>query len=298
MIRNRTTFLIPVWSSDVYAKQVKKQLIEQGVPESNIKFITEKISRAISLNKYINEATTEYVGIFDDDVVLAPNVVEVLEDLLDKYPNVGFATAPVQQAVDLNIPTPRFSPSTPDEQALENISAKMWTFNATIYRKSCGVKMDEDFFGSQLIDWDFGLELLHKGFLSLSDHRTAVCHKQTVYDKKNLCYHAVVARSRHIFMRKWQNRDTWINVKDYNISNNSEIPTLEEITHSNEDWLLQYIAKYDKPGLISCWFNPRFCGDAKESTSAYMRFIENCVKKVESEFNPFINDANSIPIFK
>lgn len=293
---SRTTFLIPVWSSDVYAKQVKKQLMEQKVPESNIVFIKEKISRSISLNKYINEAKTEFIGIFDDDVVLAPNVVEVLEELLDKYPNVGFATAPVQQVKDLVVPKPELAAYTPDSQSLENISARMWTFNATIYRKSCGVKMDEDFFGGQLIDWDFGLELLHKGYLSLSDHRTAVAHKQTVYDKKNLFYHAIVARSRHIFMRKWQDRNAWVDVKQYNLQHNDEIPTLEELTHSNEDWLIKYIARFDNAGLVGCWFNPRFLNDKK--SKAFIEDMALNIIKTQQEFNPFVNDMNSIPIFK
>ncbi len=291
----KTTFLIPVWSSDVYAKQVKKQLMEQGVAEDKIIFTTEKITRAISLNKQIKEITTEYVGIFDDDVMLAPNVVSQLEDLLDRNPKIGFAIAPVQQMTELKTPVPHMPPSASDERSLENQSAKMWTFNACIYRKSCGVALNEDLFGAQLADWDFGLELLHKGYLSIADHRTAVAHKATTFEKKSLAYHGVVARNRHIFISKWKNRGNWTNVADYNKKNNNEIPTLEELTHNSEDWLFGYIAEYDRPGLIECYFNPRF-----GSNEALNKWISNTSAKInntEQTFNPTITDMSSVPKF-
>lgn len=291
----KTTFIIPVWSTDVYAKQVKKQLMEQGVAEEKIIFITEKISRAVSLNKAIKNITTEYVGIFDDDVMLAPNVVSRLEDLLDKNPKIGFAIAPVQQMMDLVVPKPDLPESAPDNQSLENTSAKSWTFNATIYRKSCGVLMDEDFFGGQLIDWDFSLDLLHKGYLSVADHRTAVAHKTTAFTGKSLAYHGVVARSRQIFMTKWKDRDNWANVADYNKKNNNEIPSLEELTHNSEDWLIEYIAKYDKFGLAECYFNPRF--GSNEKLNQWLASTSTKINQTEQIFNPKITDMSSIPKF-
>ena len=167
--------------------------------------------------------------------------------------------------------------------------------NATIYRKSCGVLMDEDFFGGQLIDWDFSLDLLYKGYLSIADHRTAVAHKTTSFEKKSLCYHGVVARSRQIFMTKWKDRDNWTNVADYNKKNNNEIPTLEEITHWNEDKLIEYIAKYDKFGLAECYFNPRF--GSNEKLNQWLTSISAQINQAEQIFNPKITDMSSIPRF-
>ena len=294
-MKAKTTYIIPVWSTDVYAKQVKKQLMEQGVAEENIIFTTEKISRAVSLNKAIANITTEYVGIFDDDVMLAPNVVSVLEDLLDRNPKIGFAIAPVQQMDELAVPKPDLPEAAPDGQSLENQSAKCWTFNACIYRKSCDVILDEDLFGAQISDWDFGLSLLHKGYLSIADHRTAVAHKKTSFQNKNIMYHGVVARNRQIFMTKWKDRDNWTNVADYNKKNNNEIPTLEEITHLNEDKLIEYIAKYDKFGLTECYFNPRF--GSNEKLNQWLSSTATKINETEQIFNPKITDMSSIPRF-
>jgi hypothetical protein len=297
----KTTYLIPVWSTAEHAVKLQEQLINQGVDPSLIIFTKEKKSRAQVLNKYVKDIKTEYIGLCDDDVVISDNAVQVLEDLLDKYPKIGMALAPTFQEKVLIKPTPRISSVAPDEQSLENTSARMWSFNFTLLRRNTGklgsdIRFDEDYFGSQLIDWDLGLELLHNGYMSVIDHRCAVAHKQTSYDTKSLAYHAVVARSRHIFMKKWQDRDFWFGVEDYNIKHNNEIPTLEEITHASESWLMQYIAKYDGGGLMSCWFSPRFDDDKK--SSAYMKSCINVFKENKQIFNPQIIDMNSVPIFK
>lgn len=288
---SKTTFFIPTWSGEIGALKVKKQLMDQGVPEKLICFIKEKISRSISLNRAILACTTPYMGILDDDIIIADNAVEVLEELLDKYPHVGLAIAPVQQAEKLAKPKPDCPPHATDEVSLENQSSKMWTLNCVIYRKSLGIMFDESYFGSQLLDWDFGLELLNRGFLSLADHRTAVMHQTTSFEQKNMFYHAVVARSRHIFMTKWKNRNEW-----HGLGHAGTIPTLEELTHASETFLIQYIAQYDGPGLASCWFNPRFSNN--KNFQIFNINFTNVFNNTKSLFNPFVNDMNSPPIFK
>lgn len=287
------TFLIPVWFSDEYAQQLKKQLIQQGVDSSQIVLMSEKESRAKVLNRYIQKYNTEYICLCDDDVIISDNAVAQLYRTIEKYPNFGMVLAPTIQVSELTKPKPRLV-SVPDEQALENTSARMWSFNFTLIR-NFGIKFDEDYFGSQLIDWDIGLEYLKKGYLSIIDHRTAVAHKQTVYDSKSLCYHAVVARSRHIFMRKWQNHEYWTNVEDWNKANNHEIPTLEQITHMSENDLIKYICQFEQGGL-NIWFQARFGNN--ETLNKYLNNIANTGNNTKSLFNPIISDMNAIPILK
>jgi hypothetical protein len=293
----KTTYLIPCWSTDEYALKLKEQLIQQGVDPGLIWFTKEKKSRAWVLNKYIKDITTEYIGLCDDDVIISDNAVSVLEDLMDKYSQIGMALAPTFQQKELSKPIPKLKLSTPDENAIENTSAKMWSFNFTLLRKSCNVIFDEDFFGSQLIDWDVGLDLLNKGYMSVIDHRCAVAHKQTMYDSKSLTYHAVVARSRHIFMEKWKDIQNWKGVEEFNKSNNNAIPTLEEITHASEKWLMNYVSKYDQAGLINCWFAPRF--GTEEAINNFLKdFHTNYVGKNNQIFNPYVHDMMKIPTFK
>ena len=293
---NKTTFLIPCWNSSNRYINLKNQLIEQGVSERNIILCHEKKSRSLIVNKYIRDINTEYIGLCDDDVIISDNAVATLETVLDKYPKVGLALAPSLQQKILCKPIPTLAPSDSDDKSIENTSSKMWSFNFTLMRNSCGIFLDEDIFGGQLIDWDLGLEFLYQGYFSVIDHRCAVSHQKTEFHNKSLAYHAVVARNRHIFMTKWRNRSVWTNLDDYNAKNNNVIPTLEEVTHASEKWLFDYISKFDQAGLVDCWFKPRF-GNEASLNFFISEFNEKYITQNNQIFNPQIIKPDLLPVF-
>ncbi|MEQ1826821.1 MAG: hypothetical protein ABL921_12780, partial [Pirellula sp.] len=210
----KTTFYITTWNPEgAGTKRVVSSLKAQGVIDEHIKLITEKISRPKSLNKAIVDCQTPYVGMLEDDVAFSDNAVSQLETLLDRMPNIGLAIADVQQVGSERELAESVVPSRPpnagDDASLHSCSAQMWTLNFVLLRKSTNVRFDESYFGNQVFDWDYGLELLRAGYLSVVDRRTKVRHVRTNYASKSLSYHAMVARNRHIFKTKWESRDTW-----------------------------------------------------------------------------------------
>lgn len=296
---SKTTFYITSWDPlGAKVTSLKKELIKQGVPKERIRVLSERKSRPAVLNAAIRECTTEYIGFLEDDVKPAHNAVKVLENLLDKYTNAGLAIAPVQQYNEDEIGTAlgRVPEDTPDSKSLQNMSNKMWTLNFVIFRKSTGVYFDEDFFGNQVFDWDFGLQLMKKGFLSLGDHRTAVAHTQTSYEKKSLAYHAAVCRNRQIFMSKWKDIDKWHCVNIYNSMYPNTIPTIEELTHASENWVMNYISKYDHYGLVSCWYQSRF--GVLQRIANYCADFEKDFYENKQIYNPIIENEQSFPKFK
>jgi len=297
---NKTTFYITSWDPlGAKVTSLKKELVKQGVAKERIKVLSDRTSRPGVLNRAIRECTTKYIGFLEDDVVPAHNAVKILENLLDNYPNAGLAIAPVQQWNEEEIirATPRVAENTPDRHCLQDMSNQMWTLNFVIFRKSTGVFFDEDFFGNQIFDWDFGLQLMNKGFLSLGDHRTAVAHTQTNYGKKSLAYHAVVCRNRQIFMSKWKDINKWLCVNVYNLANPNTIPTIEELTHTSEQWIMDYISQYDHYGLVDCWYKSRF--ENIHKIASYCADFEHdfigCNKQI---YNPIIENEQSFPKFK
>jgi len=250
LVYDKVTFYITSWDPNgPKVKSIKNELVQQGVLEHNIGVISERISRPITLNRAIRECKTEYVGFCEDDVFPASNAVKTLNTMLEKRHNVGLAIAFLKETEAITRPAPELPENSTDEMSLANLSNRLFTLNFVLFRKSTGILFDESYFGNQFFDWDFGLELLRKGYLSVADRRTAVAHHRTEYNHKNLFYHACVARNCQILMAKWENRGNWNGLADYNSRNANAIPTLEELSHSEEEWLWDYIFEYEPYGF-------------------------------------------------
>lgn len=263
------SFIVTAWEPDgAPARRLVESIVSQGVDRKRIHIVDDRISRPISLNRALMRCDTDYVGLCESDVIPSTNAVATLTRLLDRHPQVGLAAAKVHQVDELPLapPIPLRDPDASDGAALDDISGQMWTLNFVVYRRSTQILFDEDYFGNQIFDWDFGLELHHGGYLSMSDARCAVVHQRSDYVGKNIAYHACVARNRQILGLKWQNRVLWQGVKPFQRAHRGVIPTVEELTHANEEWLFKYIARFESGGLSEAYFKPRF-GDAAQTAS-------------------------------
>lgn len=258
------SFVVTSWEPEGNATRALVQsIVDQGVDRRAIEVSAERISRPISLNRAIARSTADYIGFCESDVMPSRNAVATLADLLDRRPDVALAAAEVQGFPDdpADALVPRVAAQSPDDLALRDISEQMWTLNFVLYRRSTQVLFDESYFGNQIFDWDFGLELLHHGYRSMVDARCAVAHRQTDYCAKSLSYHACVARNRQIFDHKWRCRADWRGLAAFDLVNPGVIPTIEELTHATEEWQYRYTAELERYGLQEFYFNTRF-GDA------------------------------------
>lgn len=289
-------FLVTSWDENAY-KALEKSLFNYGVQPEEIVKITKRESRGSLLNKYIQKhKDADYIYLLDEDIRIVHGDLERLQQILDNNNNIGLASIPSYQinkgfVSDFH---PTVPANTPISNSLKNISGFMDTFNLIVLKKAAleKVQLDPDIFGSQMIDIDLGWELHRNGFQSVADCSQALVHKQTDWGLKNLFYHAAVSRNRHIVMKKWSNRDSWVNVHDWNEKNNNEIPSLEELSHANEDKLIKYIARFDKSGLFDFYFNKRFANN--ELLTKHM----NCFKEAsdtKSDYNLTI--VNNKPTF-
>jgi hypothetical protein len=259
------SFVVTSWEPEAPpTRALVASIARQGIEKECIRISDERISRPVSLNRAIASCDSDYIGFCESDVVPSPNAVETLTRLLDRNPRVGLAAAKVQPLSPGRVaPVPIIANEAKDEAALEDISEQMWTLNFVLYRKSTQVLFDESYFGNQIFDWDFGLELLHHGYTSIVDARCAVAHQPTDYCAKSLSYHACVARNRQIFAHKWRCRAEWPGLREFQSKHPGVIPTVEELTHATEAWLFRYIARHDPHSLREFYFNARF-GDASK----------------------------------
>lgn len=285
------SFIVTSWKPESRAThQLVDMIIRQGVDPKNIHIVDDRISRPISLNRAIARCNSDYIGFCEDDVLPSMNAVETLTRLLDRYPKVGLAAAKVQQLFDerpTTAPIPSMGHECPDEVSLEDISGQMWTLNFVLYRKSTNVLFDEDYFGNQVFDEDFGYELFHHGYSSMVDLRCAVAHQQTDYFTKSLSYHVCVARNRQISIEKWRCRADWQGLHAFEKANRGVIPTIEELTHANEDWQYKYIAKFDLYSLQEFYFRARF-GDSND--------IENFIQTMRPLLNPKVWESPVVTV--
>ncbi len=289
-MKPKTTYYITGWDAD-RTEKIKQRLIDLGVDKNYIVRINDRHSRAPTLNKYLNECRTKYAGLIDDDCVFSDNCPSVLEELLDNNQDIGIAVAPVTQITNKTLPEAKWFTGTYNRR--EDVSSHMATFNFTLFRVKDDILMDNDLFGNQNLDIDIGLEYLYKGYKSVADHQCGVAHLQTDYVPKNLFYHAAVARNRHLFMLKWSNRKAWSGVESHNRMHNNEVPTIEELSHSSEQSLLNYIARFDKFGLWKCYFEPRV-GD-RDSFLAWQKQFHEALQNNKQEFGYVIE--NGFPKF-
>ena len=189
----------------------------------------------------------EYICYIDDDVFFCDqkNLFEKLvEDLKFNY-KIDAVVVPCLQ-LD-GIPDQVITPVNADAAVgsrLKSVGHKLDTFNCMMMRTFHGYSFEEEFFGNQTLDIDFGWQVSKAGKFVMADCSTALAHTQTSFKDKNLFYHAVVARNTDILFNKWANILSWKGVEHFNKENpNLRIPSLEEISHMNEENLFLYICK-------------------------------------------------------
>jgi hypothetical protein len=282
----KTTFFVTTWTPHgEAAAKIVRLLNGSGIESSDIQLLTERVSRPKSLNRAISGCRTPYVGFLEDDVNFSPGTPGILELDLDADPSIGLAVAPVTQLAGTEpglMPQPAMALDAAGAFLVE-CSSRMWTLNFAVYRKDVGVPFDESYFGNQVFDWDFGLELLLRGYRSMADLRTAVTHRQTDYSRKSLSYHAMVARNRHIFVEKWRNRGSWKGIPPC-------VPSVEELTHAGEAEQMRYVARFDSPGLHNHYLAPRF-----GSQASFDRFLGSFPRDVPDEFRVMVREAGTLP---
>jgi hypothetical protein len=236
----------------------------------------------------------KYICLYDSDIVVdGTDFVKSLREDLDGNPKIGAVIVPSYQFAENEIPFKIEPPMPVDSQQdyLRNISF-LTTFNIIMFRHSLfnkGFKFDEDMHGSQLLDISAGIDINKIGFDVVADLRHALGHKQSDFVGKNLAYHGIVSRNRHILREKNLNPDTWKGIDDYNEKNpNNRIPTPEEILHWSEQRLMEYVASYDKHAFQNCYINPRF-KDINAITNYYNGMV-NLNNKTQDKYKFFAND--------
>jgi len=287
--------LIQGWNPEDNQK-LKNELLKIGVPEKDIGFLTERKSRSYVLNKAFKTIPQhyKYICLYDSDIVVdGTDFVKSLREDLDNNPKIGAVIVPSYQFAENEIPFKLEPPMSLDSQQdyLRNISF-LTTFNIIMFRRSMfnkGLKFDEDLYGSQLLDVDIGVEINRMGFDVVADNRHALAHKASDFVGKNLCYHAMVARNRHVLREKSLNRENWKGVDDYNEKNpDNRIPSVEELTHSSDGSLMEYVASYDRHAFENCYMNPRF-KDINAIANYYNGMI-NLKNKTQDKYKFFAND--------
>lgn len=297
-MKNKTTFYITSWD-DVHFTATKNILLAQGVNPKYIFRIADRASRPKAMNKAWNTCDTQYIAFLDDDIkVCEGEIVSRMEYILDTDPNIGCAVIPcAQYSYFPEKIIPQMPHGTPLEKALVNTSRELTTLNFVLIRNNLpnALKFDEDFFGNQVFDVDFGWGLLKNNLLCVEDTSLALAHIQTDYPSKNLFYHAAVARNKHILKEKWSNIDQWVNLAHFNLHNNNAIPSIEELSHTNEKKLIEYIASFNRHGFIKAFLEPRFAG--VDIVQKYLASLEDYTNNTEDIFNYTFAASTSLPIF-
>jgi hypothetical protein len=260
-----TRHVIQGWNHESN-QTLKEELLKIGIPDKDIEFLTERKSRSYLLNKCFKAIPQHYkhICLYDSDIVLdGTDFVKSLSEDLERNPNVGAVIIPAYQFTENEIPFALESPlpANSSESYLRDVSF-LTTFNVIMFRRSLfnkGLKFDEDLWGSQLLDVAIGVEINRMGFSVVADLRHSLGHKQSDFAGKNLCYHAIVSRNRHVLREKMMNRDAWVSVDDYNEKHpENRIPSIEEITHASEKWMIEYTCSWDGLGFQNCYLLPRF----------------------------------------
>jgi hypothetical protein len=291
---NKTTFYITSWDDQPF-ETLRADLINFGIPSESIHRIADRTSRPIAMNKAWAKCETQYIAFLDSDIKLAKNpFLPRMEYLLDNHAKIGAVVIPCYQFADLPEDVkPQLPEDTPVEKSLSNLSSNLITLNCILIRQDIKTRFEEAYFGNQVFDLDLGWSLLREGYATVADLTLALAHTPTNYLNKNLFYHAAISRNRQIMKAKWSNIDAWTNLDTYNSLNNNEIPSIEELSHSNEDKLLSYIVDWDEYGLKSCYMNPRF--ENIFAIAQYLAKVDATIKNRQQTFN--YNIVNGFPQF-
>lgn len=294
-------FIVTSWEPSLFLA-VKQTLLSFGVHEQNIIKVTDRVSRPRSLNKAWNTiAGYKYVVFIDEDVVIRDNhVFSRLKEILEHPDNstiAGVLANPKllhegESFFDIKHDMP---PETPWKNSLAECTSSLVSLNCAMFRADLKQRFDEDLFGNQNFDVDFGLQFALDNKSVLVDRALLVLARANDYVSKSLSYHVMVARNLHIFMRKWSNIKTWTNVSDFNSKNNNEIPSIEELTHMSEIKQMQYCFAFNRDGITRCYLNPRL-GNIIQ-VGQYVFGIENNLKNIQNMVDYTIPHHGALPIF-
>ncbi len=301
-------FVITSWEPNLFLS-VKQTLLSFGVNEQNIIKVTDRVSRPKSLNKAWNSIGVgeniasgyKYIAFIDEDVVIRDNhVFTRLKEILEAPENqqvVGVLANPKlfsegQSLFEIPHDMP---PETSWKQSLQDCTSNLVSLNCCLFRANLNQRFDEDYFGNQNFDVDFGLQMALDNKKVLVDKALLVLARANDYINKSLSYHAAVARNLHIFMRKWSNIKDWVNVLTFNAKNNNEIPSIEELTHMSEMKQMSYCYAFNRDGIARCYLGPRFSGLIPAGN--FLQSIENSLRNIPNMVEYAIPYHGALPIF-
>ncbi len=303
-------FVVTSWEPNLFLS-IKQTLLSFGVVDKNIIKISERVSRPKSLNKVWNDVSSEiiaesvnrynYIAFIDEDVVIRDNhVFDRFKEILENPDNVNIAGVIANpklfsEGQSLFEIQHDLAPTTPWQSSLSECTSNLISLNCALFRADLKQRFDEDLFGNQNFDVDFGLQLALDEKKVVIDKALLVLARANDYISKSLSYHSIVARNLHIFVKKWSNIKNWINVADYNAKNNNEIPSIEEITHLSEIKQMQYCFAYNRDGIARCYLGPRLGGLAQ--AGQFVQMIENSLKNVPNMVEYSIPYQGALPIF-
>jgi len=300
---NDICFVVTSWEDSLFLS-IKQTLLSMSVPEQNIYRISDRTSRPAALNAMWDKLSIpkyKYIAFIDEDVVIRDNhTFARLREILENTEAAGVIANPKlisegQSFYDIKHDLP---PETPWKDSLVECTSNLVSLNCALFRNDLEIGFDEDMFGNQVFDLDFGLQLALQGKKVFIDKALLVLARANNYVSKSLSYHAVVARNLHIFMRKWSNIKDWdkeCGVKAYNTKHNNEIPSIEELMHWPEIKQLQYTFAYNRDGAVRCYLQPRFSGLIQ--AASLVQNIENNLKNIPNMVEYAIPHQGSLPIF-
>ncbi len=294
-------FIVTTWEPELFMA-IRQCLLSFGVHERNIIKVTDRVSRPKSLNKAWNTIDGyKYVAFIDEDIVIRDKTTFIrLKEILNAPENAAIAGALANPKLFLE-GQPLFEiqhdmpPETPWQQSLSECTSFLTSLNCCLFRADLTQRFDEDYFGNQNFDVDFGLQLAFDNKKVVIDRALLVLARANDYFGKSLSYHSIVARNLHVFMVKWSNIDGWKGVNEYNASHNNEIPSIEELTHWPELKQMRYCFAYGRDGISRCYLQSRF--NSIIQVAAFVQNIENSLKDVQNLVDFTIPYHGALPIF-
>ncbi len=298
----KTFFAVTSWDDSLFL-QLKQKLLTFGVEDEQIHRLQERQSRSITLNRAITKAyglDTDYMVFLDEDIDLPDShVFDRLKEGLLSTGAIGVIANPklIQEGQNWSSFARDLPVNAPIDVSLADCGSNLVSLNCAMfdYHKLGNACFDEDLFGNQNLDTDFGWQLVKQGYKIFVDMAVVVTTRANNYFTKSLSYHAIVARNLHVLKAKWSSIDSWLSVKDYNQGHNNEIPSLEELTHWSEIKQMQYCYQYNRDGLSRCYLSPRF-GNVI-AVGGYVQTIEQSLANLPN-LAEFTIGENRLPVFK
>jgi len=298
-----TLFIITSWDDSLFFS-LKQTLMSFGADQSQMYRLQDRKSRPPAMNHALREAsrrTCKYIVFLDEDVWLQDSdIFDRLKLILNNTGVAGAIANPklVQEGQDWRSIQRDKPKNTPLEECLVDCTSNLISLNCAMFKMDLldGLFFDEDLYGNQQLDLDWGWMLAKGGHKILVDQSTLVCTRANNYFGKSLAYHSVVARNLHILKCKWSDIASWKGVWGYNLSHNNEIPSIEELTHWSELRAMQYCYQYNRDGIDRCYIRPRLGGIIQ--AAIHIQSIEQAVGNLPDLMQFSVPAPGALPIFK